>query len=77
MKAVTIKIDTENSLFQYIETLQRNRTKRNRANEFVMEGVRSITQALRYKWTINALVYSRDRRLSDLPPSSRPTGMWY
>ena len=65
MKAVTIKIDTENSLFQYIETLQRNRTKRNRANEFVMEGVRSITQALRYKWTINALVYSRDRRLSD------------
>lgn len=64
MKAVITKINTENSQFQYIETLQRNRTKRNRAGEFVLEGVRGITQALHYKWTINALVYSRDRRLS-------------
>ena len=65
MKATITKIFTENSDFQYIETLQRNRTKRNRAREFVVEGVRSINQAVRNHWTINALVYTRDRRLSD------------
>jgi TrmH family RNA methyltransferase len=65
MKATITKILTENSDFQYIETIQRNRTKRNRSREFVVEGVRAINQAVRNQWTINALVYSRDRRLSD------------
>ncbi len=65
MNSVITKINTENSQFQHIETLQRNRTKRNRAREFVLEGVRGITLALHFKWTIIALVYSRDRRLSD------------
>jgi tRNA G18 (ribose-2'-O)-methylase SpoU len=65
MKTTITKIYTENSDFQYIETLQRNRTKRNRAREFVVEGVRSIDTAIRNHWTINTLVYSRDRRLSD------------
>jgi len=65
MKATITKIYTENSDFQYIETLQHNRTKRNRGKEFVVEGVRSINQALGHGWTINALVYTRGRRLSD------------
>jgi tRNA G18 (ribose-2'-O)-methylase SpoU len=65
MKATITKIYTANSDFQYIETLQRNRTKRNRAREFVVEGVRAINQAVLNHWTINALVYTRDRRLSD------------
>ena len=65
MKTTITKINTENSDFQYIETLQRNRTKRNRAREFVVEGVRSINQAVLNHWTINSLVYTRDRRLSD------------
>jgi tRNA G18 (ribose-2'-O)-methylase SpoU len=65
MKPTITQINTENSDFQYIETLQRNRTKRNRAREFVVEGVRSINQAVLNHWTINALVYTRDRRLSD------------
>jgi tRNA G18 (ribose-2'-O)-methylase SpoU len=65
MKTTVIKIFTENSEFQYIETLQHNRTKRNRAMEFVVEGVRSINQAMAHGWTINALVYTRGRRLSD------------
>jgi tRNA G18 (ribose-2'-O)-methylase SpoU len=64
MKAPIIKIYAENSDFQYIETLQRNRTKRNRAGEFVVEGVRAINQAVLNDWKINALVYTRDRRLS-------------
>jgi tRNA G18 (ribose-2'-O)-methylase SpoU len=65
MKTTITKILSENSQFQYIETLQRNRTKRNRAREFVVEGVRSINQAIYNHWTINALVYTRDKRLSD------------
>ena len=65
MKTTITKISTENRDFQYIETLQRNRTKRNRAREFVVEGVRSINQAVLHHWTINALVYTRDKRLSD------------
>jgi tRNA G18 (ribose-2'-O)-methylase SpoU len=65
MKITLTKVLTENNDFQYIETLQRNRTRRNRAGEFVVEGVRSINQAVQNHWQINALVYSRDRRLSD------------
>lgn len=65
MKATLTKIYAEDSQFQYIETLQRNRTKRSRTGEFVVEGVRSISQALHYRWPVNALVYSRDQRLSD------------
>jgi tRNA G18 (ribose-2'-O)-methylase SpoU len=64
MKTTIIKISTENNDFQYIETLQRNRNKRNRAGEFVVEGVRPINQAVQNQWRVNALVYSRDRRLS-------------
>lgn len=60
-----IKILTENSDFQILETLRRNRTKRNRSGEFFVEGVRAITQAVENKWEINALVFSREKRLSD------------
>ena len=35
----------ENTLFQHLQTLQRNRNKRHRAGEFVVEGVRAINQA--------------------------------
>jgi len=61
----TIKIFTENSDFQSIETLRRNRTKRNRVGEFFVEGVRTITQAVDNEWEINALIFSREKRLSD------------
>ncbi|MBI4731568.1 MAG: RNA methyltransferase [Chloroflexi bacterium] len=60
-----IEIFTEDSDFQTIETLRRNRTKRNRANEFFVEGVRAVTQAVENEWEINALVFSREKRLSD------------
>jgi TrmH family RNA methyltransferase len=65
MKATVRKIHNQNNDFQYIETLRRNRVKRNRAGEFFVEGVRSIEHALRYGWQINALVFSREKRLSD------------
>lgn len=59
-----VKLYSENSDFQHIETLRRNRTKRNRSREFFVEGVRAIQQAIHNGWTINAFVYSRDKRLS-------------
>jgi TrmH family RNA methyltransferase len=65
MKATVTRIYSENADFQHIETLRRNRAKRNKSGEFFVEGVRAINQALRNKWIINALVYSRDQRLSD------------
>ncbi len=65
MKPSIIKIYKEDSQFQYIQTLQSNRTKRHQEKTFFVEGVRAITQALENKWKIRALVYSRDRRLSE------------
>lgn len=65
MKAPVIKINSENNDFQYIETLRRNRTKRHKSKEFFVEGVRSINQAIKNGWKINALIYTREKRLSD------------
>ena len=60
-----IKIYTENNDFQYVETLRRNREKRQKNKEFFIEGVRPINQALQYNWQIRAFIYSREKHLSD------------
>lgn len=65
MKPTIIKIYSENNTFQHVETLRRRREKRQRHKEFFVEGVRSINQALKYHWTINAFLYARERDLSD------------
>lgn len=65
MKPKILRIYSENSDFQYIETLRRNRVKRHHHREFFVEGVRSINQAIKYRWQINALIYSNDQPLSD------------
>jgi 23S rRNA (uridine2479-2'-O)-methyltransferase len=65
MKPVIQKIHTNNSDFQLIETLRRNRVKRNKTGQFFVEGVRSIEQAIRNHWEISAFVYTREKRLSD------------
>lgn len=59
------KIYSENNEFQYIETLRRKREKRQRHQTFFIEGVRPINQALAHHWSIEAFVYSREKRLSD------------
>ncbi len=63
--AKVVKIYTENNDFQYIETLSRNRTKRNKTKTFFVEGVNAINQALENKWEIEAFVVADDIRLSD------------
>jgi TrmH family RNA methyltransferase len=61
----TFRIRTEDDRFQQMETLRRNRVKRNHSGEFFVEGVRSINQAIRNGWKIDALAFSREKRLSD------------
>jgi 23S rRNA (uridine2479-2'-O)-methyltransferase len=65
MKTKIIRVYSENAQFQQFETLRRNREKRQRQREFVVEGVRQINLALAYGWTIKGWIYSPERRLSD------------
>jgi 23S rRNA (uridine2479-2'-O)-methyltransferase len=64
MKPKIKKIFTENNDFQHIEVLKRNREKRNKNNEFFVEGVKSINYAIQYNWNIKTYIYSKDRPLS-------------
>jgi TrmH family RNA methyltransferase len=65
MKPKVVRIYSENNDFQYIETLRRKREKRQKQKEFFIEGVRPINQAIKYRWTIDAFVYAREKGLSD------------
>lgn len=59
-----LKVSTANAAFQRLEVLLRNRTKRHRYGEFVVEGVRAINGALAAGWTIRSFAYPRGRQLS-------------
>ncbi len=58
------KIFTENNDFQHVEVLKRNREKRNKYNEFFIEGVKSINYALQNNWKIKTYLYSMEKELS-------------
>lgn len=58
------RITRPNAQFQMWEALLHNRNKRQRAGEFVVQGVRPITLALEYGWQVRAVVYDADRSLS-------------
>jgi len=59
-----LKVSSANTAYQRLDVLLRNRTKRHRYGEFVVEGVRAINSALAAGWTIRSFVYPRDRQLS-------------
>ena len=59
-----LQVSSANAAFQRMEVLQRNRTKRHRYGEFLVEGVRAINGALAGGWTVRAFAYPRDRQLS-------------
>lgn len=61
----TLRISRPNARFQQWEALLRNRTKRQRAGEFLVQGVRPITLAIERGWDIRALLYDADRSLSE------------
>ncbi len=67
----TIRVGARNATFQHWQTLLRNRTKRHRAGEFVVQGVRPITLALQYDWPTSALI-----RPSGLRPSQWAQEAW-
>lgn len=59
------KINSENSEFQLIEVLKRNREKRNKLREFFIEGVKSINYAIENNWDIKSFIYSNEKPLSE------------
>ncbi|WP_330242350.1 RNA methyltransferase [Streptomyces sp. NBC_00525] len=58
------RITTRNARFQQFQTLLTNRTKRGRAGEFIVQGVRPITMAVEHGWTVRTLLYDASRPLS-------------
>ena len=59
-----IQVRSENNLFQRVEVLKRNRTRRQRYGEFFVEGVIPINRALERNWAVQYFVYSTEVRLS-------------
>ena len=62
--AKTLTITTRNASFQQWQALLTNRNKRQRAGEFLVQGVRPITVALEQGWEIRALLYPDRQQLS-------------
>jgi TrmH family RNA methyltransferase len=59
-----MRVTTRNASFQQWQALLTNRTKRHRAGEFVVQGVRPLTLAAEHGWDIRALIYPDRRPLS-------------
>lgn len=62
--AATQRISSRNARFQVWQALLTNRNKRQRAGEFLVQGVRPITLAVEHGWPIRALIHDADRPLS-------------
>lgn len=58
------KVNTKNNIFQKFEVLKTNRNKRYRYHEFLVEGVRSLNEAVKNGWAIHSFLYDR-ANLSD------------
>ncbi|GAA2039065.1 TrmH family RNA methyltransferase [Catenulispora yoronensis] len=58
------RVGSRNARFQQWQTLLGNRTKRQRAGLFVVQGVRPITLAVEQGWPVRELLVDGDRRLS-------------
>jgi TrmH family RNA methyltransferase len=61
---MALTISTRNARFQQWEALLTNRSKRHRAGEFLVQGVRPITLAVREGWPIHALIHRAGGALS-------------
>jgi 23S rRNA (uridine2479-2'-O)-methyltransferase len=59
-----LRVSTRNAGFQQWLALLTNRTKRQRAGEFLVQGVRPITLAVQLGWDVRTLIYDADRELS-------------
>jgi len=61
----TQQISKRNARFQQWESLLANRNKRQRAGEFLVQGVRPISLAIEHGWPIRALIHDAERQLSE------------
>jgi len=59
-----LRVSSRNARFQQWESLLSNRNKRQRAGEFLVQGVRPISLAAEFGWRFRALIYDADRPLS-------------
>jgi len=53
------KVVCKNNIFQKFEVLKRNRNKRYKYHEFLVEGVRSLNEAVKNGWKVNSFLYDR------------------
>lgn len=59
-----LRVSSRNARFQQWQSLLGNRGKRQRAGEFLVQGVRPISLAAEYGWRFRALIYDAGRPLS-------------
>ncbi|WP_245868556.1 TrmH family RNA methyltransferase [Actinomadura meyerae] len=59
-----LRVSRPNARFQQWEALLRNRAKRQRAGEFLVQGVRPITLAVERGWPVRTLIYDAERQPS-------------
>jgi tRNA G18 (ribose-2'-O)-methylase SpoU len=59
-----VRVSSRNARFQVWQALLGNRNKRQRAGEFLVQGVRPISIAVEQGWPIRALIHDADRPLS-------------
>ena len=53
-------IFNKNNIFQKFEVLKTNRNKRYRYQEFLVEGVRSLNEAVKNHWDIHSFLYNKN-----------------
>jgi TrmH family RNA methyltransferase len=59
-----LRVTSRNAAFQQWQSLLSNRVKRQRAGEFIVQGVRPISLAVDRGWPIRAVLYDMSRPLS-------------
>ncbi|RBM16158.1 TrmH family RNA methyltransferase [Streptomyces sp. PT12] len=58
------RITTRNARFQQWQAQLTNRNKRQRAGEFLVQGVRPVSQAVEHGWPVRALLFDESRQLT-------------
>jgi TrmH family RNA methyltransferase len=59
-----LRVTSRNAAFQQWQALLSSRVKRQRAGEFIIQGVRPITLAVERGWPVRAMIYDMSRPLS-------------
>jgi len=59
-----LRVTSRNAAFQQWQALLGNRVKRQRARQFIVQGVRPITLAVEHGWPVDAMIYDISAPLS-------------